>query len=65
MDKHSVQEYYTEMMKCFILLLLYTAGGLANEDKTLGMSEANPASSCHHIYTGIILPVGELLTSTG
>ena len=37
------------MMKCFILLLL-CAGALANEDKTLGMSEANPASSCHQIY---------------
>ena len=37
------------MMKCFILLLL-CAGALANEDKTLGMSEANPASSCNQIY---------------
>ena len=36
-------------MKCFILLLL-CAGALANEDKTLGMSEANPASSCNQIY---------------
>ena len=36
-------------MKCFILLLL-CAGALANEDKTLGMSEANPASSCNEIY---------------
>ena len=37
------------MMKCFILLLL-CAGALANEDKTIGMSEANPASSCNEIY---------------
>ena len=37
------------MMKCYILLLL-CAGALANEDKTLGMSEANPASSCNEIY---------------
>ena len=36
------------MMK-FILFLLCT-GALANEDKTLGMSEANPASSCNEIY---------------
>ena len=36
-------------MKCAILLLL-CAGALANEDKTLGMSEANPASSCNEIY---------------
>ena len=35
-------------MKYFILLLC--AGALANEDKTLGMSEANPASSCNQIY---------------
>ena len=26
------------------------ASALANEDKTLGMSEANPASSCNEIY---------------
>ena len=37
------------MMKCFIILLL-CVGALANEDKTLGMSEANPASSCNQIY---------------
>ena len=37
------------MMKCVILLLL-CAGALADEDKTLGMSEANPASSCNEIY---------------
>ena len=37
------------MTKCIILLLLY-AGALADEDKTLGMSEANPASSCNEIY---------------
>ena len=36
-------------MKCFILLVL-CAGTLANEDKTLGMSEANPSSSCNEIY---------------
>ena len=37
------------MMKCFILLLL-CAGALGNEDKTLGKSETNPASSCNEIY---------------
>ena len=37
------------MMKCFILLLLF-ASVIANEDKTLGMSKANPASSCNEIY---------------
>ena len=37
------------MMQCLILLLL-CVGALANEDKTLGMSEANPASSCNQIY---------------
>ena len=36
-------------MKWLILLLL-CASALANEDKTLGMSEANPASSCNEIY---------------
>ena len=38
-------------MKYFIVLLL-CAGALANnhEDKTLGLSEANPASSCNEIY---------------
>ena len=36
-------------MKCLIILLL-CAGALANEDKTLGMTEANPASSCNQIY---------------
>ena len=36
-------------MKHLILLLLF-ANALANEDKTLGMSEANPASSCNEIY---------------
>ena len=34
------------MMKHLILLLFFA---LANEDKTLGMSEANPASSCNEI----------------
>ena len=37
------------MMKHLILLLLF-ASALASEDKTLGMSEANPASSCNEIY---------------
>ena len=32
------------------ILLLLCAGALANEDKTLGMSEANPASSCNEVY---------------
>ena len=36
-------------MKYLILLLLF-ASALANEDKTLGMSEANPASPCNEIY---------------
>ena len=40
-------------MKSFILLLL-CAGGLANEDKTLGMSEANPASSCNGNYRPVL-----------
>ena len=34
----------------FTILLLFCAGALANEDKTLGMSEGNPASSCNGIY---------------
>ena len=37
------------MMKHLILLLLF-ASALADEDKTLGMSEVNPASSCNEIY---------------
>ena len=37
------------MMKFLILLLLLVSTS-ANEDKTLGMSEANPASSCNEIY---------------
>ena len=36
-------------MKHLIFLVLF-ASALANEDKTLGMSEANPASSCNEIY---------------
>ena len=36
-------------MKYLVLLLLF-ASALANEDKTLGMSEVNPASSCSEIY---------------
>ena len=35
-------------MKCFLLLLF--AGALAYEDKTLGINETNPASSCNEIY---------------
>ena len=34
----------------YLILLLLCASALANEDKTLGMSEANPASSCNEIY---------------
>ena len=37
------------MMKYLILLLLF-ATALANEDKTLGISQNNPAASCHEIY---------------
>ena len=37
------------MMKYLILLLLF-ATALANEDKTLGTSQTNPAASCHEIY---------------
>ena len=36
-------------MKHLILLLLFTCA-IAYEDKTLGLSKANPASSCHEIY---------------
>ena len=39
----------SEKMKHLILLLLFVSTS-ANEDKTLGMSEANPASSCNEIY---------------
>ena len=39
-------------MQNLILLLLF-AGAIANEDKTLGMREANPASSCNEIYQRI------------
>ena len=53
---------HEKTMKCFIVLLvLCVADTLADEDQTLGMNEANPASSCDEIY----LLVGELLTSTG
>ena len=38
-----------EMLKHLILVLLFVIA-LANEDKTLGLSEANPASSCNEIY---------------
>ena len=40
---------FVEMMKYLILVLLVTTA-LSNEDKTLGLSEANPASSCNEIY---------------
>ena len=33
-----------------LILLVLFASSLANEDKTLGLSEANPASSCNEIY---------------
>ena len=36
-------------MKYLVLLLLHVSAS-TNEDKTLGMSEANPASSCNEIY---------------
>ena len=36
-------------MKCLILLVLF-ACALANEDKTLGLSEVNPGTSCNEIY---------------
>ena len=36
-------------MKSLILLVFFTSAS-ANEDKTLGMSEANPASSCNEMY---------------
>ena len=38
-----------EMLKHLIPVLLF-ASALANEDKMLGLSEANPASSCNEIY---------------
>ena len=34
----------------FLILLVLFASTSANEDNTLGMSEANPASSCKEIY---------------
>ena len=40
----------TKMILKFLILLLLFAITLANEDKTLGISEANPASSCNEIY---------------
>ena len=33
-----------------LILLMFLASASANENKTLGMSEANPASSCDEIY---------------
>ena len=38
------------MMKYIILLLLFATGLAASEDVTVGISEANPASSCNEIY---------------
>ena len=38
------------MVKCIILLALFATRLAANEDKALGMSEVNPASSCNEIY---------------
>ena len=44
----------TERMKCLILLSWYSFLNCAladyNEDKTLGMSKANPGASCNEIY---------------
>ena len=34
----------------YFILVLVVAIALANEDSTLGMSEANPAGSCNEIY---------------
>ena len=42
-------QYIKRMMK-HLILLMFLASASANEDKTLGMSEANPASSCDEIY---------------
>ena len=36
-------------MQSLIILLLFV-GAIANEDKTLGLNKANPASSCNEIY---------------
>ena len=51
LNKLNLQENIStsEKMKRFVLLLLFVSTS-ANEDKTLGMSEANPASSCNEIY---------------
>ena len=45
----AITETDQEMIKYLILLLLF-ATTLASEDKTLGLSQANPAASCHEIY---------------
>ena len=37
-------------MKCLILPLLLAIDALAYDDVTLGMSQDNPAASCHEIY---------------
>ena len=37
-------------MQNLMLSLLLFVGAMANQDKTLGMSETNPASSCDEIY---------------
>ena len=34
----------------YLILLMLLASATANEDKALGMNEANPASSCNEIY---------------
>ena len=34
----------------YLILMLLLASATANEEKTLGMSEANPASSCNEVY---------------
>ena len=38
------------MLKYFAALLLFISCVTANRNNTLGMSEANPASSCNEIY---------------
>jgi len=40
---------YIRKMKYLALLLLLVSAS-ANEDKTLGVSKTNPASSCNEIY---------------
>ena len=38
------------MLKYLILLLIFASALANDEDKTLGLSEANPASSCNETY---------------